>query len=235
MKLEIRETLDGSHTVYEKEMDEHYHSTFGAIRESQHVFIKEGFGHCPAREIRVLEIGFGTGLNCYLTLVDNLKKDIEVSYYSVEKNPLPEEVWEKLNYSANFQDNESDFFWQLHNAPWNSDVRINSHFLLHKINGDALALNFIDLPKVDVVYFDAFSPEKQPELWERSLFEALFSKMNDHGIFVTYCAKGSVRRILQSVGFEVERIPGPPGKREMIRARKTEHGERSMENGERTD
>jgi tRNA U34 5-methylaminomethyl-2-thiouridine-forming methyltransferase MnmC len=218
MKIEIRETMDGSQTLYLEEIDEHYHSTFGAIQESQHVFIREGLERCPAKEISLLEIGFGTGLNCYLTLMNCLKRDQNISYFSVEKNPLPEELWDQLNYSLSFQDDDAEFFKLLHKAPWNCVVAINDHFSICKIEGDVLQYDLLDLPIIDLVYFDAFSPDKQPELWEKPLFEKIFSKMNANGILVTYCAKGHVRRLLQAVGFCVERVPGPPGKREMLRA-----------------
>jgi tRNA U34 5-methylaminomethyl-2-thiouridine-forming methyltransferase MnmC len=218
MKIEIRETMDGSKTLYLEEIDEHYHSTFGAVQESQHVFIREGFAQCPKQDISVLEIGFGTGLNCYLTLMESLKREKITRYYSIEKFPLAEAFWGNLNYQLHVQDGNAEFFELLNKAPWGCEVEICSQFSLYKIKGDALQWDFIDLPKIDVVYFDAFSPEKQPELWEKPLFEKLFSMMHEQGILVTYCAKGIVRRTLQSIGFTVERIPGPPGKREMIRA-----------------
>ena len=218
MKIEIRETMDGSQTLYLEEIDEHYHSTFGAIQESQHVFIREGLERCFAKEISLLEIGFGTGLNCYLTLLNCLKRDQNVSYYCVEKNPLPEELWDQLNYGLPFQDSDAELFKLLHKAPWNCVVAINDQFSIYKIEGDVLQNDLIDLPMFDLVYYDAFSPDKQPELWEKHLFEKIFSKMNENGILVTYCAKGQVRRLLQAVGFCVERVPGPPGKREMLRA-----------------
>ncbi len=222
--FEIRETMDGSQTLYLAEIDEHYHSTFGAVQESRHIFIREGFDLCRTRDICVLEIGFGTGLNCYLTLLAGLNSDRHISYYSIEKYPLPEEIWGRLNYSSHLEDRDSGFFTRLHSAPWNSNEMIGEQFLLYKMKGDLLQSDFIDLPSIDLVYFDAFSPEKQPELWEKAVFEQLFLKMNDNGILVTYCAKGYVRRSLQEVGFTVERIPGPPGKREMIRAVKKDKG-----------
>jgi tRNA U34 5-methylaminomethyl-2-thiouridine-forming methyltransferase MnmC len=167
-----------------------------------------------------LEIGFGTGLNCYLTLLECLNKDRHIHYYAAEKFPVPEEIWKNLKYSENCADNNSGLFEQLHQVPWNCDVEINNQFTICKMECDILQSNYIDLPSIDLVYFDAFSPEKQAELWDRSVFEDIFSRMNNDGILVTYCAKGIVRRLLQSVGFTVERIPGPPGKREMLRAKK---------------
>ncbi len=217
MKVEIRETLDGSQTLYLGELDEHYHSTFGAIQESKHVFIQAGFEHCLQSDIRVLEIGFGTGLNCYLTLLAALMRGKSIWYSAIEKFPLPEEVWKKLEYSHHFPGSNPKWFSLIHQAPWNGDTVIHPHFILHKIESDLLVMEW-DMPFIDLVFFDAFSPEKQPELWRPSIFEMIFDRMNSNGILVTYCAKGVVRRTLQSVGFVVERIPGPPGKREMIRA-----------------
>lgn len=220
MKIEIRETLDGSHTLYQESIDEHYHSSFGAIQESQHIFIQEGLTQIQTNAICILEIGFGSGLNCYLTLLASQKSSKVIRYYSIEKYPLPASIWEELNYSDLCHDKGSDHFSSIHRAPWNSEVEIAPQFILQKIEADLMSVNLSVLPLVDVVYYDAFSPEKQPELWEISIFERIFDIMNLNGILVTYCAKGSIRRILQSVGFQVERIPGPPGKREMIRAKK---------------
>lgn len=220
MKIEIRETMDGSRTLYLKEIDEHYHSTFGAIQESRHVYIREGFNQCLLRDIRVLEIGFGTGLNCYLTILECLKKGKHVHYYAAEKFPVTEDIWKNLKYSDHFEDCDSGLFEHLHIVPWNCEVELNNQFTIFKMECDVLQSDFKDLPLIDLVYFDAFSPEKQSELWQMSVFENLFTRMNDDGILVTYCAKGYVRRLLQTVGFTVERVPGPPGKREMLRARK---------------
>lgn len=223
MRIEIRDTLDGSHTLYHEELDEHYHSTYGAIQESQHVFIQSGLEQCATNPLNVLEIGFGTGLNCYLTLESGLKSRKKIHYYTLEKFPLEEEIWGKLNYASLAEISHSAMFSSLHKASWGDDIEIHPDFLLHKIKADILQFRSENLPMVDLIYFDAFSPDKQPELWDRPVFEGLISRMNENGILVTYCAKGIVRRTLQSVGFTVERIPGPPGKREMIRARKVKN------------
>jgi tRNA U34 5-methylaminomethyl-2-thiouridine-forming methyltransferase MnmC len=220
MKIELKLTEDGSNTLYVSEIDEHYHSAFGAVQESQHVFIGAGFNCCTARELSVLEIGFGTGLNCFLTLVASLKSNQRIRYTAIEKFPLSENIWEQLNYGQHFPETDPRQFSLLHKAPWNKETTINSQFFLRKIEADLLQIDPAELTLADLVYFDAFSPEKQPELWDLSVFEMLYAQMKGESILVTYCAKGSVRRILQSVGFMVERIPGPPGKREMIRARK---------------
>jgi len=220
MKIDIIETLDGSHTLYLEDIDEHYHSTFGAIQESQHVYIHAGLDSCSSNDIRILEIGFGTGLNCYLTLLSYLNSNKKIRYFSVEKYPLPADIWGKLNFGDYFPKVSSKLFSLLHKVPWNCEVEIQPQFFLHKIEADLMQLDFKNMSTFDLVYFDAFSPDKQPALWDQSIFEKLYSNMTDNSILVTYCAKGYVRRILQATGFQVERIPGPPGKREMMRARK---------------
>ncbi|MEI7420642.1 MAG: tRNA (5-methylaminomethyl-2-thiouridine)(34)-methyltransferase MnmD [Prolixibacteraceae bacterium] len=221
MNIEITRTLDGSDTLYLADLDEHYHSTFGAIQESMHVFIHSGFDFCQRTEICILEIGLGTGLNCFLTWMAGRDSGRSVQYFAVEKYPLPTDIVEHLNYGEPYTPSESIIFSSLHTCEWECDVQIANRFMFHKIEADLVNLNFSELPQIDLIYFDAFSPEKQPELWNLSIFETLFSKMRPNGILVTYCAKGYVRRHLQAAGFTVERIPGPPGKREMIRAIKT--------------
>jgi tRNA U34 5-methylaminomethyl-2-thiouridine-forming methyltransferase MnmC len=222
MKADIIQTGDSSDTIYLEQLDEHYHSTFGAIRESMHVFIQSGFRQCRPTELKILEIGFGTGLNCYLTLLECLKSGKTARYYSLEKYPLEREVWEKLNYPAVAEPVHSEWYQLIHSSPWDIETEIHPRFRLCKLEADATGWDFKSLPGIDLVYYDAFSPAKQPELWEKGIFENLFHAMKNGSIFVTYCARGSVRRNLQSVGFRVERIPGPPGKREMLRAFKPE-------------
>lgn len=216
--IQIAKTLDGSDTLYLVDIDEHYHSTFGAIQESLHVFIHAGFEYYPRNEICILEIGLGTGLNCFLTWKAGMLSSKTVKYFAVEKYPLPINIISSLNLGESVTPEESEVFNSMHTCPWGSKVQFGNRFALQKMEVDLFDLNFKNLPEIDLIYFDAFSPEKQPELWNLSIFEALFSKMCFGGIFVTYCAKGSVRRNLQTAGFVVERIPGPPGKREMIRA-----------------
>jgi tRNA U34 5-methylaminomethyl-2-thiouridine-forming methyltransferase MnmC len=219
-KIEIKLTEDGSNTLYLSEIDEHYHSTYGAVQESQHVFIGAGFNSFTANELSILEIGFGTGLNCFLTMLASLKSNQKICYTAIEKFPLSEDIWGQMNYNKLLKATDPELFSLLHRAPWNTDTAINSHFSLHKIEADLLNICQVELPLADLVYFDAFSPDKQPELWDLSVFKMLYAQMKEESMLVTYCAKGAVRRILQAVGFQVERIPGPPGKREMIRARK---------------
>ena len=218
LKRELQVTSDGSHTLYMPDMDEHYHSVNGAIQESEHVFIEAGLHRLSKKEIRVLEIGFGTGLNAFLTLLDSRQADRHITYYSMELYPLDIALVQNLNYGKVLCAREEDLFMALHEAPWNQSASITPNFTLHKMKGDC---NQAELPnEIDLVYFDAFAPDKQPEMWNQELFNKLYFRMNAGGILTTYCAKGAVRRTMKESGFSVERIPGPPGKREMLRATK---------------
>lgn len=221
MKRIIERTEDGSATLFVPELDEHYHSVKGARTESQHIFIDMGLKASAAPQPHVLEIGFGTGLNALLTLEAAEQDARPVHYTGIELYPLAWEEVDALGYSNN------PLFKQLHTAPWEEDVKISPHFTLRKIKGDANTVINEELRVVNssfspsVVYFDAFAPEKQPEMWNEQLFRSLYVYMNTGGILTTYCAKGVIRRMLQAVGFRVERLPGPPGgKREILRATK---------------
>lgn len=214
MKRIIEHTEDGSATLFVPELNEHYHSVKGARTESQHIFIDMGLKASAAPQPRVLEIGFGTGLNALLTLEAAGQEKRPVHYTGIELYPL---AWEEVN-ALGYSDNPS--FERLHTASWEEDVEISPYFTLRKIKGDAnTVINSSFSPSV--VYFDAFAPEKQPEMWNEQLFRSLYVTMNTGGILTTYCAKGVIRRLLQAVGFRVERLPGPPGgKREILRATK---------------
>ena len=218
MKLE--QTADGSYTLYVPELDEHYHSVKGALTESQHIFINMGLKHSSVTSPHILEIGLGTGLNCVLTLIKAKENQLHVHYTGIERYPLNEEIIRKLNYPSIIgKECENDYF-AIHQAPWEEDVCLSPWFTLHKMEGDFTHYSFEQ--KYDIIYFDAFAPEKQPEMWEQSLFDNLYQVLNEGGILTTYCAKGVVRRMLQTAGFKVERLPGPPGgKREILRATKT--------------
>ena len=215
MKLE--QTADGSYTLYVPELDEHYHSVKGALTESQHIFIDMGLKHSSVTAPHILEIGLGTGLNCVLTLLEAKESQRHVHYTGIERYPLNEEIIHKLNYPSIIgKECEEDYF-AIHQAPWEEDVCLSPWFTLHKLEGDFTHYSFEQ--KYDIIYFDAFAPEKQPEMWEQSLFDNLYQVLNEGGILTTYCAKGVVRRMLQTAGFKVERLPGPPGgKREILRA-----------------
>lgn len=217
---ELQETADGSHTLFIPQMDEHYHSVNGAVQESRHVFIEAGLHHQDKKDITVFEIGFGTGLNAFLTLLDAEDKNCKIDYYSVELYPLEPEIVQALNYGELICPEKKDLFYALHAAAWDKTEYITDYFTLHKIHGDN---NNCLLPDdIDLVYFDAFAPDKQPEMWNQEIFDKLYAHMSEGGILTTYCAKGVVRRVMQKAGYSVERIPGPPGKREMLRAIKTE-------------
>lgn len=217
--ITLEKTADGSNTLFVQELNEHYHSVKGALTESQHIFIQMGLNHSQVPNPHVLEIGFGTGLNAFLTMLEAEKQQKEVYFTSIERYPLKENIIRELKYPELIAPEASEKFYALHTAEWNQPVRLSPYFILHKIEGDFTHFNFQS--HYDVVYFDAFAPEKQPEMWNQSLFNDLYQQINHGGILTTYCAKGAVRRMLQSAGFIIERLPGPPGgKREILRANK---------------
>jgi tRNA U34 5-methylaminomethyl-2-thiouridine-forming methyltransferase MnmC len=215
-EIELKLSEDGSHTLYVPELDEHYHSVFGARTESMHVFIKSGLDHSDKQDIKILEIGFGTGLNALLTALNKGRRKIE--YHSIEKYPLNSETEDALTLSPQQTVEETSVFKAIHEAPWNELTEIIPDFKLLKFEDDLLTVNFNT--KYDLVYFDAFGPDVQPELWTKDIFQKIFDTTNTNGILTTYSAKGAVRRAMQSAGFKVERLPGPPKKREMLRCTK---------------
>ncbi|MDR1523717.1 MAG: tRNA (5-methylaminomethyl-2-thiouridine)(34)-methyltransferase MnmD [Tannerella sp.] len=227
MQTEIRLTEDGSHTLHVAEIDECYHSTHGAMRESSHIFIDAGLksferegGREAAlmqREIKVLEIGFGTGLNAYLTLLEGKNQGKKIHYTALELYPLAVDKALQLNYAGMFGDG-SGVFERIHLSGWGEDLALTSYFTLRKVNADFTVYELQET--FDVIYFDAFSPEKQPEMWTEDGFRKIYEHADDGAILTTYCAKGVVRRAMQSAGFVVERLPGPPGKREILRGRR---------------
>ena len=214
---EVEITADGSATIYVPHLDEHYHSVKGALTESLHIFRNCAFlYHSPSSQpLRVLEIGFGTGLNAVVTAMATTNER-KAHYISLELYPVEAQLIEKLNY-GDMVDN--DLLMALHQAQWNAPQVISPTFTLEKLQCDFTQCS---LPTdIDVVYFDAFAPEKQPEMWDESLFKRIYDAMSNGGILTTYCAKGEIRRRLQRVGFIVERLAGPPGgKREILRATK---------------
>lgn len=222
MFCEIIMTADGSHTLYVPDLKEHYHSTFGAIQESEHVYIKEGLLIAKSifSEINILEVGFGTGLNALLTLMKLPEIEYPVNYHAIEAFPLSEDITAKLNYPDILKNlNVKEVFTQLHKTPWNNTTQFCDQFSITKSN---LKLEdiLLETDHFHLVYFDAFAPDIQPEMWKQEVFNKIVKSMKRKGILVTYSAKGSVRRCMQSAGLKVERIPGPPGKREMLRGRK---------------
>ncbi len=217
LERKIITTADGSHTIHLTEWDEQYHSKHGAIQEAYHVFIKNGLSLFENREISILEIGFGTGLNALITFLEAPKLELRVQYTGVEKYPVTPDEVKALNYLDELRAGKfREQFQSMHDGAWEKDISISDTFQLHKIQKDFKDLDFEDA--FDLIYFDAFGARVQPELWTETIFAVMFKALKKKGILVTYAAKGSVRRAMQQVGFTVERLPGPPGKREMLRA-----------------
>lgn len=212
----LQQTEDGSSTIYLPQLDEHYHSVHGAIQESRHIFIQVGLRSLPAGHIRILEVGFGTGLNAFLTLLETFNQpDLSVEYFTVERYPLGSDITEQLNYPQLIAPEHTDYFAALHRAPWGKPVKITPSFVLHKIEGDIATSALPD--DIHLIYFDAFAPEKQPEMWTPSIFKRISSHAAPQAVIVTYCAKGEVRRGWQAAGFRMEKLAGPPGKRHILR------------------
>ncbi|MGB5819736.1 MAG: tRNA (5-methylaminomethyl-2-thiouridine)(34)-methyltransferase MnmD [Saonia sp.] len=220
MKRKIITTSDGSKTIHIEDWDEQYHSRHGAIQEAYHVFIGEGLSLFENESITILEIGFGTGLNALITWMESGKRNLIINYYGVEAYPVTMEELLALNYIS--QLNARSFqegFFKMHEPPWEGEVRISDNFKLIRQQKDFITID--DQSLFNLVYFDAFGARVQPELWTTIVFSKMFNALKPNGVLVTYAAKGSVRRALQEVGFTVERLPGPPGKREMLRAIKS--------------
>ena len=213
MERKIVTTADGSTTIQLPAWNEQYHSKHGAIQEAKHVFIKNGFGRIKADEISVLEIGFGTGLNALITYLEADKTKKQVSYTGIEAYPVSQEELTHLNYAALLNTDET-VFTKLHKAPWEETYQLNDSFCLTKLQRNIEELDFKE--QFDLLYFDAFGPRVQPELWTTEIFQKMYNALQPEGLLTTYCAKGAVRRSMQEVGFKVERTPGPPGKREML-------------------
>lgn len=221
-EVRIESTGDGSHTLFVPSLNEHYHSVNGAKQESNHIYINAGLLHSSRDNIKVLEIGFGTGLNAYLSLLISENTTKTIDYTSFELYPLSMEIVRQLNYVEGYKTEDKEYFNQLHKCDWNQRIEITPSFSLTKIQTDFSKLHLpVDLNTTfDVIYFDAFAPEKQPDMWSQEIFDLLYSLTNQGGILTTYCAKGIVRRMLLQAGYNVERLPGPPGKREILRATK---------------
>jgi tRNA U34 5-methylaminomethyl-2-thiouridine-forming methyltransferase MnmC len=214
-------TGDGSHSLLNTALNETYHSVHGAKRESVHVFVNHGLeffrAQHPTETIKIFEVGFGTGLNALLTASYAENNFQKVSYTSIEAFPLEEELLMKLNYAET--DEEKKLFRKLHAALWEKDEQINKYFLLNKIRTTLQEIT-LSAETFDVIYFDAFAPGKQPELWELPVLDKVCGGLKKDGAFVTYCAKGQLKRDLKTLGLEVQTLPGPPGKKEMVRALK---------------
>lgn len=215
-------TGDGSHSIYLPEFDEHYHSTHGALRESLHVFIAMGYEEMICRvsaRLRILEMGFGTGLNAFLAWRRNQQVAVMVEYTSLEAFPVDPAMAAQLNYiEASDPPAWRETFAGMHACAWETPVAFGHNFSLLK--RETTLDDFMPEGEYDLVFYDAFAPRVQPELWTKEVFDKLFACMRPGAVLVTYCAKGEVKRSLKAAGFTVETLPGPPGKREMTRARK---------------
>lgn len=219
MKKELIFTADGSKTLFVPELKEYYHSIHGALAEAKHVFLKNGLQSVSKEQIAILEMGLGTGLNAFLSFLLAASDEKKIDYTALEAHPLSAELVDAMGYVAllNAQ-KEASFFQKIHTCQWESKQLIAAHFSLTKI---AQRIEDVCFNKYfDLIYYDAFGPRVQPELWTEIIFSKLYASMNKGGMLVTYCAKGTVKRALKAVGFEVESLEGPPGKREMTRAKK---------------
>lgn len=217
MKRQVIKTSDGSSTIYIPEMDENYHSTHGAIQEAEHVFIQHGLKSIVengASAISIFEMGFGTGLNAFLT---KIRSNSPIRYVGIEAFPVSEDELNALNYVDQLGTEFKNDFNVIHNAQWNQLVEIDSNFSINKVH--AKIENYqLDPESFDLIYFDAFGPRAQAEMWEMEILQKMYDGLKVGGALVTYCAKGQFKRDLKTLGFELEMLPGPPGKREMTRA-----------------
>ncbi|MFD2824196.1 tRNA (5-methylaminomethyl-2-thiouridine)(34)-methyltransferase MnmD [Lacinutrix iliipiscaria] len=223
MKRKIIVTDDGSTTIHIPEWNEQYHSTHGAIQEAQHVFVKAGLHHYilenKTKNVAILEIGLGTALNAFMTLLEAEKLDLQIEYHGVEAYPISLLEINQLNYPEQLNAiKKKQIFNTIHDVPWEDIHHVTDYFQLKKVNKDFSEIDYEET--FHLIYFDAFGARVQPELWVESIFEIMYKALKTQGVLVTYSAKGSVRRAMQSVGFIVERLEGPPGKREMLRATK---------------
>jgi tRNA U34 5-methylaminomethyl-2-thiouridine-forming methyltransferase MnmC len=209
-------TSDGSHTIYVAELNEHYHSIHGAVQESSIVYITNGLGFSEADPVKIFEVGFGTGLNALLTVNSDFRRNRKILYTSIEKYPLPGSLVKNINHWSFAGADGKMIFDRIHSATWGKKEEITGNFFLTKLKSDLTVDNIEG--KFNLIYFDAFGPDKQPEMWTDSVLWKISEATEKGGIFVTYSAKGEVRRLLKVHGFKVTMLPGPPGKREMIRA-----------------
>jgi len=222
--MELIITGDGSHTLYLKDLNETYHSRHGAIQESLHVFIKNGLRYYISvshkKKIHLFELGLGTGLNALLTAIEAEKFKCQVDYEVIEPHPVPPAVCLQLNYvNRIYQPGLEILFKKIHDLEWGVDLPLRDNFRIKK--DQTFFENYQEIKnRFDVIYYDAFSPGKQPEIWEPALLEKTYEMLIPKGILVTYCAQGKFKRDLRNIGYQVETLKGPPGKKEMVRANK---------------
>lgn len=220
MKREIIQTLDGSTTIHLADWNECYHSKHGAIQEAKHVFIKNGLSLFQNRNVSILEIGFGTGLNGFITFLASKKMQQSIDYVGVEAYPITADEVLLMNYVSELNaSQESAIFDKMHESTWGEKISLRDDFSLTKRKQFFEEID--DIEKFDLIYFDAFGYRVQPELWSTAIFEKMFKALKANGVLVTYAARGVVKRSMIEVGFTVEKLAGPPGKREMFRARKS--------------
>lgn len=216
MKREVIITSDGSSTIFIPEWNESYHSKNGAIQEAYHVFINAGFSLFEKKSLSILEIGFGTGLNAFITYLEAKKNNININYVGVEAYPVVLEEIKALNYIEELNaESEKDVFNKMHELDWNLENEVSAHFKLTKRK--QLFQDIKDVECFDLIYFDAFGFTLQPELWSEEIFQSMYNSLLKNGILVTYACRGSVKRAMIKAGFKVEKLPGAPGKREMLR------------------
>ena len=214
---EIRVTGDGSKTIFLPELNETYHSSNGAVQESRHIFIQNGLDLVEKKgAIRILEVGFGTGLNALLTAMWAEKNNQSIHYTGIEAKPLPPELCFQLDYPRHIGQNAEKIYYELINCDWEIENQLSTHFSIQK--REMKIQDFVALEPIDLIYFDAFGPRVQAEMWDITILDKMFQSLNSGGSLVTYCAQGQFKRDLKAVGFSLESLPGPPGKREMTRA-----------------
>lgn len=219
MKRSIIQTRDGSTTIQIDEWDECYHSRFGAIQEAQHVFIKNGLSLFENKSVSILEIGFGTGLNAFITFLESKKLHQTIDYVGVEAYPISADEVVSMNYVSELNaENETEIFKKMHQCNWEQQNILREDFLLTK--RQQFFADIVDLETFDLIYFDAFGFDVQPELWSTAIFQKMYNALKTRGVLVTYAARGVIKRSMIEVGFSVEKLEGPPGKREMFRAKK---------------
>lgn len=217
--LKLILTKDNSYTIYNSALNETYHSVHGALQESKYVFIEKGLNYLEGKNpVNILEVGFGTGLNALLTLIESENNNQTIYYTGIELHPLKMELIKELNYAKllNLNKGLEEKFLSMHQTKDNEELLIGNNFYFRLKEEEFIKSKFAE--KFDLIYFDAFAPNKQAEMWNQHTFQHCFNILDTKGTLVTYCAKGDVKRTLTSVGFKVETLPGPPGKREMIRA-----------------
>lgn len=217
--ISLLQTEDSSHTLYSERFKATYHSTRGAISESKHVFIQNGLQYAheqfQVKEISILEVGYGTGLNAFMTYLYTKEHYLKINYHSIEAYPVQLAAVSQLNYTNEFSEQDKIVFNQMHHQPWNREGQVSNSFILTKHL--CLLEEFNSQYKFDIIYFDAFSPSEQPELWTEIVFKKMYDLLNENGVLVTYCAQGQMKRNMKQIGFKVQSLPGALGKREMTR------------------